>query len=266
MSKRVRHVSEIATELEQEQLHKYRFCYKPEQLDHSAHPKYDFFSKLAAFRVALVRTHYRAGCVLDVGCGSGHYLVELAEFVEHAVGIDFSPEMVAATQSRIRDRKAVNLSCREGNARQMEFPDRSFSLLYSFSALYYMPRLDEVLSECSRVLEKGGIAVFDFGTSHSLNTIVCRANAELAAPCHVPLKDIRRFLAHAGFEILEDHGFQILPLWGRDPTWLRPLLLPVWKRLLELEVGGHMIDQIISSTWPLRHFAFRHITVCRKTG
>lgn len=253
-----------ATELEQEQLRKYRSYYKPENLDHSGTPSNDYFGKLATFRVNLVREHYRSGSVLDVGCGSGDYLFEIGAFVERAIGIDFSPEMIAATQARIRDRNASNLSGQEGNARQMEFPDHSFSLLYSFSALYYMPRLDEVLLECSRVLDQTGVAIFDFGISHSLNTIVCRANSELAAPCHLSLKKIRRLLAGAGFEVVEDHAFQILPLWGRDPLWLRPLLLPAWKNLLEREVNGRMIDQMISFIWPFRYFAFRHIMVCRK--
>jgi SAM-dependent methyltransferase len=255
-----------AESLEREQLRKYRSYYKPETLDHSRTAASDYFSKLAAFRVKLVREHYRSGGILDVGCGSGDYLFEIGAFVERAIGIDFSPEMIAATQERIRNRNATNLSCQEGNARQMEFPDQSFSLLYSFSALYYMPRLDEVLLECSRVLEQTGVAILDFGISHSLNTIVCRANSELAAPCHLSLKEIRRLLAGAGFEVIEDHAFQILPLWGRAPLWLRPLLLPVWKNLLEREVSGRMIDQTISSIWPFRYFAFRHIMVCRKSS
>ena len=260
----MRQPTKSTTELEQDQLRKYRSYYRPENLDHSAAPTHNYFSRLAAFRLSRIRENYRRGSVLDVGCGSGDYLIEVGPFVEKGVGIDFSPEMVAATQKRIHDRKATNLSCQESNARQMDFPDRGFSLLYSFSALYYMPELDPVLLECSRVLEAGGIAVLDFGISHSLNTLVCRANAELATPCHVPLKEIWRSLDRAGFEVLEDDAFQILPLWGKDPAWLRPLLLPVWKTLLEREVRGRMIDQIVSSVWPLRHFAFRHIIVCRK--
>src|SRR5438552_372783 len=118
--------------VEQEQLRKYRSHYKPEALDHSRTPPSDYFSKLAAFRVKLVREHYRSGSVLDVGCGSGDYLLQIGSFVERATGIDFSPEMIAATQQRIRSRRAANISCLEGNARQMKFPDGSFALLYSF--------------------------------------------------------------------------------------------------------------------------------------
>src|SRR5205823_13013098 len=111
----MRRPNKNAAELEQEQLRKYRSYYKPENLDHSGIPTNDYFGKLAAFRVKLVRDHYRAGDVLDVGCGSGDYLFEIGAFVERATGIDFSPEMIAATQTRIRSQAATNLSCKEGN-------------------------------------------------------------------------------------------------------------------------------------------------------
>jgi hypothetical protein len=30
------------------------------------------------------------------------------------------------------------------------------------------------------------------------------------------------------------------------------------------EIGGRMLDEWLSSSWPLRHVAFRHLMVCRR--
>ncbi len=41
--------------------------------------------------------------ILDVGCGSGRYAIELAQQGAHVVGVDFSDEMLAMARSRAKE-------------------------------------------------------------------------------------------------------------------------------------------------------------------
>jgi hypothetical protein len=53
-------------------------------------------------------------------------------------------------------------------------------------------------------------------------------------------------------------------MWGDRPWWLKPLLHPVWTRLLAIRIKGRMLDEWISSLPLLRRFAFRHVLLCEK--
>ncbi len=75
---------------------------------------------------------------------------------------------------------------------------------------------------------------------------------------------MKRLLQAANLSIVDHRAFQILPLWGNRPKWLRPLLHPLWKRTLQKQVRGKMVDQWISNLPMMKNLAFRHIIVCRK--
>ena len=250
--------------LERHQQAKYRFYYRPEGLDHAARPATDYFAKLAARRLGLVRDRYAGGPVLDLCCGAGDYLLPVARFADTVTGVDFSPELLGAARRRIFEQKVKNARCLAGNGRALPLREASVALAFSFSSLYYIPRVEQVVAECARVLRPGGLAILEFGLRYSLNTIVCHAHPELAAPCHLPLAGVHRLMEAAGLVAEVDHSFQILPLWGNRPAWLRPLLHPLWKRVMAVELGGRMLDEWVSGSALLRRVAFRHIVVGRK--
>lgn len=251
--------------IEREQQRKYRTCYGPANLDYRSLPPDDYHARLAALRLRVLQERYEGGRILDLGCGAGDYLLPTTQFAEAAIGVDFSPELIAVAQQRATANGATNVGLVVGNARNIPLRDESIALVFSFSCLYYIPAADHVITECARVLRRGGTAILEFGALYSLNTIVCRGYPELAAPCHVPLREIRATLSRAGLTIEMDRPFQILPLWGNRPWWLRPILHPLWKRILQRRLVGRMLDEWISGLWPFRLLAFRHMVICRRT-
>jgi ubiquinone/menaquinone biosynthesis C-methylase UbiE len=217
---------------------------------------------MAAFRFNLILDSYDHGSVLDLCCGTGDFLLKVAPRVETAIGVDFSPELVNI--ARRRTSSQLNVSFCVGNARSIPLKSSSIALVFSFSSLYYIPLVQEAVKECARVLEPGGTAILEFGILHSLNTIVCRSYPDLAFPCHVPLSAARRIVQSAGLTIEGDHAFQLLPLWGSKPVWLRPFLHPCWRRILQLDAGQRTLDELVSSLRVFRHFSFRHVMICTK--
>ena len=96
--------------------------------------------------------------VLDVACGPGGWVLELASTHRHmeVVGIDLSKKMVDHANSR----KWPNTSFRLMNILQpLDFPDNTFDfvnarLLFSFIPKAFWPTL---FQECMRILRPGGI-------------------------------------------------------------------------------------------------------------
>ena len=224
----------------------------------------DYFACLEAIKIGLVRKYGGRGPVLDLCCATGEHLLRLGdEFANKVrIGIDFSFPFLKRGVALAGEQGAGNISFLCGNARQLPFAEGSFDLIYCFSALYHLPGVDESVKEIGRVLAPDGIAIIELGNLWSLNTVVCRAHRETAAPMHLSMGEMKRMLFAAGLEIQDHYAFQILPLWGNRPRWLRPLLTPFWKKLMARKIGGVMLDQHLCRLPLLRGLAFRHLFVC----
>jgi SAM-dependent methyltransferase len=79
-----------------------------------------------------VATHVRAKHVLEVGCGTGHWLAELKLVATDLYGIDPSHEMLA--KARERD-AALNLAC--GRDTDLRFPDAFFDMVFCVNAIHH---------------------------------------------------------------------------------------------------------------------------------
>jgi len=107
----------------------------------------------------------RGQSVLEIGFGTGHCLVELAESVGptgKVFGIDLSEKMLEISLMRLRDQgleDRVELTC--GDALHLPYPSQSLDRIFmSFTLeLFDTPEIPMVLSECRRVLRTGGSIV-----------------------------------------------------------------------------------------------------------
>lgn len=99
--------------------------------------------------------------VLDLGCGGGHLVRELALAVGRdgrAVGLDISAQQVASARSLCSDLPSAELV--EGDATDMDFADNAFDSLACIQTLEYVPDPDLALAECRRVVKRGAKAAF----------------------------------------------------------------------------------------------------------
>lgn len=222
-----------------------------------------------ALRKAYIERYGYGRDVLDLCCGSGSYLIPALQQVKRAIGIDFSSNMLDAFRTNVGGQSPVNLTLLEEDATRLSLPDACVDFVFSYTALYHVPRLDQALAEACRVLRKGGYAVFELGNSHSINTLVSNVfhrHYGWAKPYHVPYATLRRFVQEAGFEVVEWRSFQLLNNYGVPLRliWLYPLASSLWKHLLGIEIGEKMLDEWLAGAGPLRSFAFRHLVVVRK--
>ena len=226
----------------------------------------DYASRMLDLKLDMVSRECPGGVLVDLCCGAGEHLRTTAKDRIFALGIDFSVPFLqhAELARRTGDEHNVAFVC--GNARAIPLADECADALYSISALYYVPALAEVIAEIARVLRPGARCLLDLGARPSLNTIVCEAYPELAVSCHVTVEEMLNACRSHGLKITQHRSFQILPMWGSRPWWLKPLLHPIWTRLLALRVKGRMVDEWIASLPILRRFAFRHVLLCEKAA
>lgn len=98
--------------------------------------------------------------ILDVGCGPGFFVAELADIVGpdgHVVGVDPSAPMLANASRRTAGRANVKLL--DGHATDLPVPDRSFDAALSVQVFEYVDDVASALAELVRVLRPGGRAV-----------------------------------------------------------------------------------------------------------
>lgn len=218
-------------------------------------------------RLALLQRYGAGKVVVDLCCGTGSYLRQERGQFSRAVGIDFSATMLDIFKQKLGGRIPKNIALLECDARQVALRSESADLVFSFTSLYHVPQVEKAVAEIGRVLKPGGFAILELGNLWSLNTYVCgvaHRRQGVAKGFHIPYPSMSRMIQDAHLTILEHRIFQILPMWGGGAFWLKPLINWRWKWLLGIKIRGRMLDEWLSSIWPLRFLAFRHLFVCQK--
>jgi SAM-dependent methyltransferase len=97
--------------------------------------------------------------VLDVGCGAGVEVVRFARGGARIVGVDVSPRAAhLAAQNVAQQQVAAPVLAADGE--RLPFRDESFDFVYAHGVIQYAADDRLVVSECRRVLRKGGTAMF----------------------------------------------------------------------------------------------------------
>ncbi len=134
--------------------------------------------------------------LLDVGCGTGHWSRFFASLGYSVVGIDVSPEMVAAARSRAGERCTFEIA----DARRLPFGDKTFGIVAAMAALEFIPRPEKALEEMKRCLNpKGRIIIGTLNRLAPLNLRrVERGDEPYASAIMFSPKELRALLEGYG--------------------------------------------------------------------
>jgi SAM-dependent methyltransferase len=116
--------------------------------------------------------------ILDVGCGDGALTRKIVQRGADVVGVDNSPELVAAAQ-------AIGLEVCLMDAADMAF-DREFDAAFSNAALHWMLDRDRVAKAISGALKNGGRFAGEMGGEGNLAQLREALDAELVARGYPP--------------------------------------------------------------------------------
>ncbi len=102
----------------------------------------------------LIRDH-EGGKVLDVGCGPGMLIRELAHG-NRVVGLDLSQEMIRECAASLRGSGSILLT---GDSVDLPLRDETFDVVVGTGVLEYVADVHKALGEFGRVAKKGGMVV-----------------------------------------------------------------------------------------------------------
>jgi SAM-dependent methyltransferase len=160
-------------------------------------------------RVAEVtRAHPAPGAILDVGCGRGLMLSELAHRGWRAVGVEMSD---AASRHA---REVLGLDVRVGDLVGCKFPTASFDVVTLFHVLEHLPDPDSALAEVRRLITADGWLLVEVPNFGSLQSRLAGGRGfHVDAPRHLfhfTRAALLQSLERAGFEPIRvaTHSFE----------------------------------------------------------
>ncbi|BCV21253.1 class I SAM-dependent methyltransferase [Moorella sp. Hama-1] len=120
--------------------------------------------------------------ILDVGCGTGNFSLELARLGVKVMGIDISEPMLARARKKAAD-AGLAVEFLHADAMNLPFADNTFNKIVSVTALEFAPDLKAVLAESYRVLKPGGRMVIGLIGGNSLWSRHYKARAAREPDC-----------------------------------------------------------------------------------
>jgi ubiquinone/menaquinone biosynthesis C-methylase UbiE len=96
--------------------------------------------------------------VLEIGCGAGAASCLFARGGARVTAIDLTEQGVALTR-RAAEQLSLKVDARRMDAEQLEFPDRSFDLVFTWGVIHHSQHTEAIAREIARVLRPGGRAL-----------------------------------------------------------------------------------------------------------
>jgi SAM-dependent methyltransferase len=169
------------------------------------------------------RLHPQSGeRILDLGCGDGVLTERIAAAGAAVIGVDSSPEMIAAARAR-------GLDARVMDATSLTFLDE-FDAVFSNAVLHWVQDHDAVLAGVARALKPGGRFVAELGgqgniaaISVAIRAIFARHGITYTWPWNYPTA--AEFAGRCAAQQLEVQRVELFPRPTPLPTgmngWLR---------------------------------------------
>jgi 2-polyprenyl-3-methyl-5-hydroxy-6-metoxy-1,4-benzoquinol methylase len=150
----------------------------------------------APFDKTIERTKALLSCtdvVLDFGCGSGEFSLDLAPQVQRVHGIDTSSRMIELAKGKARDRHIDNTIFDQRDLFDHSLVSQSFSAVIAFSIFHLVGDASKTLARLNDLLPTGGLLISETPCFGGLAPTICSLSSG----------ELESLVSSAGFEILE---------------------------------------------------------------
>ena len=117
-------------------------------------------------KIVLSMFDFRKSKVLEVGCGTGIFSVEILKRGNKLWGIDISPKMIKEAKKKVKN-EGLKAVFSTGDICNLKFQNNFFDTVVVIGVMSYIEEDDKAFSELSRVLKKGGILIITVGNKYS---------------------------------------------------------------------------------------------------
>lgn len=172
--------------------------------------------------------------VLEVACGRGGFVRQLARAGARVTGCDFSLAALHAASNKMRDASGtLSAFLVQADAQSLPFADASFDVIVSCETIEHLPRVQAALSELHRVARPGAKLFLttpnysNFMGLYELYALIRHPGRKDDQPFDRRqwFPQIRNYVRNAGWTILSSDGtVHQLPIFpGRNPLQLESL-------------------------------------------
>ncbi len=158
---------------------------------------------------------------LDVGCGTGFPVIELAERLGPSAdvhGIDPWTAGLERARQKVRLRKTPNVTLHEGTAAQMPFADATFDLIVSNLGVNNFDDREAVVRECRRVARDGAVLALTTNLQGHMRELY-DVFEDVIGPSEALREHVEHRATVAGVrELLERGGFAVTRVVERSGT------------------------------------------------
>ncbi len=147
--------------------------------------------------------------VLDVGCASGEYSLDVAPAVRRVHGIDTSANMIARARKKASDRRMENVTFGPSDVFDRSLDAHGYTAVLAFSVLHLVETTRPVLHRINELLPTAGLLISEtpcMGERDLLfKLVVGLAQKVKFAPPMLSLTvlELEAEIAQAGFDIAE---------------------------------------------------------------
>ena len=147
--------------------------------------------------------------VLDYGCATGEFSLDIASHVQRIQGIDTSAKMIELAKKKALGRQVRNVEFDQINSFDQRLMSNSFSAILAFSIFHLLDDPSKALVRLNNLLEPGGLLISQTPClgerSLTFRCIVGLAQAVGIAPMiqSFRIAALESLVSGCGFEILE---------------------------------------------------------------
>jgi len=187
--------------------------------------------------------------ILDVGCGTGRFLMNLE--YSYAVGMDLSFQMLSVAREKLKKKNTCFVQADAENA--FPFRDSSFDAVLFMDSIEHIPKIEKTLCEAHRVVKENGIAIISTPNSSAqilwdIVDFFGLSERGRQGPTHklLELKKLIASIEKAGFDVEKIEKKIYLPA---GPEFALKF--------------SEKLEKIFNDT-PMSNIAFLVVLVCRK--
>lgn len=149
---------------------------------------------------------------LDVGCGKGNLVFELAKIGKMCIGIDISRVNIYYS---MKGRRSANVHFVLADAVQLPFKENSFKVVTAIDVIEHLSSYEKFIFECKRILKAHGLMYIH--TPNRLQTNLRKKLTRWKGWC----KDhVHEFSPSELIELLKIRGFRSVTILRLDGLWM----------------------------------------------
>jgi ubiquinone/menaquinone biosynthesis C-methylase UbiE len=184
--------------------------------------------RIVSDMLALVGREIPRGPLLDIGCGTGPFVLVMAGCVERVFGVDISMEELVLARKRVEEAGAHNYQLAAACAEQLPFAPGAFALAHAMDVIEHVKDQAQTVREVMRVVQADGL--FSFNSPNRLDLLQPEPHVDL------------RFVGFWPRALQEPY---VKLLTGREYKGKRLLALPELETTLQRSMGDDQDYQIV---------------------